>query len=166
MVSLSYCRRHLVIRNRIDDQEALVGRGGVGVLELVFDCRKPPARVGLADLKAANSVVISKSGSLPPGADMQLLRFEDLLGTIHASWRILNGIHEWPRPCSPNLASAVGIRCALPDLPRDDVLTNIKPSRLGVDLRTFKCDNCNHTEKLAVQTNAKRWRSSGLRAPS
>jgi hypothetical protein len=46
------------------------------------------------------------------------------------------------------------------------MLTNIKPSRLGFDLRTFKCDNCNHTEKLSVQTNAKRWRSSGLRAPS
>jgi len=44
------------------------------------------------------------------------------------------------------------------------MLTNIKPSALGFDLRTFKCDVCNHTEKFAVETNAKRRRSSGLQA--
>ena len=27
------------------------------------------------------------------------------------------------------------------------MLTNIKPSVLGCDLRTLKCDGCNHTEK-------------------
>jgi hypothetical protein len=45
------------------------------------------------------------------------------------------------------------------------VLTNIKPSALGFDLRTFKCDVCNHTEKLAVETNAKKRRPTGLQAP-
>lgn len=44
-------------------------------------------------------------------------------------------------------------------------LTGIKPSRLGFDLRTFRCEKCNYTEKLAVETNAGRWRSSGLQAP-
>jgi len=42
------------------------------------------------------------------------------------------------------------------------MLTNIKPSRFGFDLRTIKCDNCNHTEKLAIETNAKRRRSGAL----
>jgi hypothetical protein len=42
------------------------------------------------------------------------------------------------------------------------MLTNIKPSRFGFDLRTFKCDNCNHTEKFAIETNAKRRRSGAL----
>jgi len=46
------------------------------------------------------------------------------------------------------------------------MLTNIKPSRLGFDLRTFKCDKCNHTGKFSVETNAKRRPSGGLRAPS
>jgi hypothetical protein len=45
------------------------------------------------------------------------------------------------------------------------MLTSIKPSALGFDLRTFKCDGCNHTENIAVTTNAKRWRSSGLQVP-
>ena len=45
------------------------------------------------------------------------------------------------------------------------MLTNIKPSMLGFDLRTFRCDICNHTEKVAVETNAKRRRTSGLQAP-
>ena len=36
------------------------------------------------------------------------------------------------------------------------MLTNIKPSRFGFDLRTFKCDNCNHTEKFAIETNAQK----------
>jgi hypothetical protein len=44
------------------------------------------------------------------------------------------------------------------------MLTSIKPSRLGFDLRTFKCDECHHIEKLAVETNAKRRRSIGLAA--
>jgi hypothetical protein len=42
------------------------------------------------------------------------------------------------------------------------MLTSIKPSRLGFDLRTFKCDECHHIEKLAVETNAKRRRSTRL----
>ena len=45
------------------------------------------------------------------------------------------------------------------------MLTSIKPSALGFDLRTFKCDVCHHTEKLTVATNSRRWRSSGLQAP-
>jgi hypothetical protein len=44
------------------------------------------------------------------------------------------------------------------------MLTSVKPSRLGFDLRTFKCDECHHIEKLAVETNAKRRRSIGLAA--
>jgi hypothetical protein len=44
------------------------------------------------------------------------------------------------------------------------MLTNFKPSRLGFDLRTFKCDKCNRTQKLAVETNAKKRRPGGLRA--
>jgi hypothetical protein len=44
------------------------------------------------------------------------------------------------------------------------MLTSIKPSRLGFDLRTFKCDECHHIEKLVVETNAKRRRSIGLAA--
>lgn len=60
-----------------------------------------------------------------------------------------------------------GIRGTLCPMCQDPMmLTNIKPSRLGFDLRTFKCDKCNHTEKLAVETNAKRRRSGGLRAQS
>ena len=34
------------------------------------------------------------------------------------------------------------------------MLTNIKPSASGFVLRTFKCDVCNHAEKVAVETNA------------
>ena len=45
------------------------------------------------------------------------------------------------------------------------MLAAIKPSALGFDLRTFKCDVCHHTEKITVATNSGRWRSSGLWAP-
>jgi hypothetical protein len=56
-----------------------------------------------------------------------------------------------------------GIRGASSPVCRDQMmLTNIKPSRFGFDLRTFKCDNCNHTVKFAVETNAKRRRSDAL----
>jgi ssDNA-binding Zn-finger/Zn-ribbon topoisomerase 1 len=56
-----------------------------------------------------------------------------------------------------------GIRGASCPVCQDQMmLTNIKPSRFGFDLRTFKCDNCNHTEKLAIETNAKRRRSGAL----
>ena len=57
-----------------------------------------------------------------------------------------------------------GIRgTACPNWYSQMMLTSIKPSMLGFDLRTIRCDVCNHTEKLVVETNAKRWRSSGLR---
>ena len=56
-----------------------------------------------------------------------------------------------------------GIRAASCPVCQDQMmLTNIKPSRFGFDLRTFKCDSCNHTEKFAIETNAKRRRSSAL----
>ena len=61
--------------------------------------------------------------------------------------------------------SADGIRgTACPNCRTRMMLTSIKPSRLGFDLRTFKCGGCNHTEKLAVETNAKRRRSIRLPA--
>jgi predicted Zn finger-like uncharacterized protein len=59
--------------------------------------------------------------------------------------------------------TADGIRgTACPNCRTRMMLTSIKPSRLGFDLRTFKCDACNHTEKLAVETNAKRQHSIGM----
>jgi hypothetical protein len=55
-------------------------------------------------------------------------------------------------------------RASRPDCHSQLMLTNIKPSVLGFDLRTFKRDGCNHTEKFAVETNADRRRSSQLRS--
>ena len=50
---------------------------------------------------------------------------------------------------------------ACPNCRSQLMLTNIKPSRLGFDLRTFKCDGCNHVHKLTVETNAKKSRQLG-----
>ena len=39
------------------------------------------------------------------------------------------------------------------------VLARIRPSRLGFDLRTFRCDTCNHSEKRKITTNSRRLRT-------
>ena len=53
---------------------------------------------------------------------------------------------------------------AAPELPSPHDADEHQPSRLGFDLRTFKCDERHHIEKLAVETNAKRRHSIGLAA--
>jgi hypothetical protein len=45
------------------------------------------------------------------------------------------------------------------------VLTHIKPSRIGFELRTFQGANCDHVDKVVGETRSMKWRSSGLRAP-
>jgi hypothetical protein len=45
------------------------------------------------------------------------------------------------------------------------VLTRIKPSRIGFELRTFQGVNCHHVDKVVTETNSMKWRSSGLQAP-
>jgi hypothetical protein len=45
------------------------------------------------------------------------------------------------------------------------VLTRIKPSRIGFELRTFQGVNCDHVDKVVAETYSMKWMSSGLRAP-
>jgi len=45
------------------------------------------------------------------------------------------------------------------------VLTRIKPSRIGFELRTFQGVNCDHVDKVVSETHSMKWISSGLRAP-
>jgi hypothetical protein len=45
------------------------------------------------------------------------------------------------------------------------VLTRIKPSRIGFELRTFQGVNCDHVDKVVCETHSMKWISSGLRAP-
>jgi len=45
------------------------------------------------------------------------------------------------------------------------VLTHIKPSRIGFELRTFQGVNCDHVDKVVGETHSMKWRSSGLLAP-
>jgi hypothetical protein len=45
------------------------------------------------------------------------------------------------------------------------VLTRIKPSRIGSELRTFQGVNCDHVDKVVTETKSMKWISSGLRAP-
>jgi hypothetical protein len=45
------------------------------------------------------------------------------------------------------------------------VLTQIKPSRIGYEKRTFQGVNCDHVEKVLTKTYSMKWMSSGLRAP-
>jgi hypothetical protein len=45
------------------------------------------------------------------------------------------------------------------------VLTRIKPSRIGFELRTFEGVNCDHVDKVAGETRSMKWMSSSLRAP-
>jgi hypothetical protein len=46
------------------------------------------------------------------------------------------------------------------------VLTHIKPSRIGFELRTFEGVNCDHVDKVATETHSMKWMSSRLRAPA
>jgi hypothetical protein len=45
------------------------------------------------------------------------------------------------------------------------VLTRIKPSRIGFEMRTFEGVNCDHVDKVVSETYSMKWISSGLRAP-
>jgi len=45
------------------------------------------------------------------------------------------------------------------------VLTQIKPSRIGYESRTFQGVNCGHLDKVVTATESMKWMSSGLRAP-
>jgi len=45
------------------------------------------------------------------------------------------------------------------------VLTHIKPSRIGFEMRMFQGVNCDHVDKVVIETKSTKWRSSGLRAP-
>ena len=46
------------------------------------------------------------------------------------------------------------------------VLSQIKPSRIGYESRTFHGVNCDHVDKVVTATESMKWMSSGLRAPS
>jgi hypothetical protein len=45
------------------------------------------------------------------------------------------------------------------------VLTRIKPSRIGFELRTFQGVNCDHVDKVVTEAKTMKWISSGLQAP-
>jgi len=45
------------------------------------------------------------------------------------------------------------------------ILTHIKPSRIGSEIRTFQGVNCDHVDKVVSETHSMKWISSGLRAP-
>jgi hypothetical protein len=45
------------------------------------------------------------------------------------------------------------------------ILTRIKPSRIGFEMRTFQGVNCHHVDRVATETDSMKWMSSGLRAP-
>jgi hypothetical protein len=45
------------------------------------------------------------------------------------------------------------------------VLTRIKPSCIGFEMRVFQGVNCDHVDKVVTETKSTKWRSSGLRAP-
>lgn len=44
-------------------------------------------------------------------------------------------------------------------------LLHTKPSRIGFDLRTFECSNCNNLETSATESTAYRWTQSDLKPP-
>jgi ssDNA-binding Zn-finger/Zn-ribbon topoisomerase 1 len=46
------------------------------------------------------------------------------------------------------------------------VLTQIKPSRIGYELRTFQGVSCDHVYKLETATATMKWMCSGLQAPN
>jgi hypothetical protein len=43
------------------------------------------------------------------------------------------------------------------------VLTRIKPSHIGFEMRLFQGVNCDHVDKMVTETKSMKWRSSGLR---
>jgi hypothetical protein len=45
------------------------------------------------------------------------------------------------------------------------VLTRIKPSRIGFEMRRFQGVNCDHVDKVVTETHSMKWMSSELRAP-
>ena len=45
------------------------------------------------------------------------------------------------------------------------VLTRIKPSQIGFEMRRFQGVNCDHVDKIVTETYSGKWMSSGLRAP-
>lgn len=45
------------------------------------------------------------------------------------------------------------------------ILTHIKPSRIGLELRTFQGVICNHVDKVVTETYSMKWAYSSLRAP-
>jgi hypothetical protein len=44
-------------------------------------------------------------------------------------------------------------------------LTQIKPSRIGFEFRTFQGVNCDHVDTVVTETHSMKWMSSALRAP-
>ena len=48
---------------------------------------------------------------------------------------------------------------------RPMVLTHIKPSRIGLEKRTFQGVNCDHVDTIITETQAMKWMSFGPRAP-
>ena len=46
------------------------------------------------------------------------------------------------------------------------VLTRIKSSRIGFELRSFQGVNCDHVDKVVTETKSMKWISSGLQAPA
>jgi hypothetical protein len=45
------------------------------------------------------------------------------------------------------------------------ILTRIRLSRIGFEMRTFQGVNCDHVDKVVSETHSMKWISSGLRAP-
>jgi hypothetical protein len=52
-----------------------------------------------------------------------------------------------------------------PDCLGPMILTRIKPARIGFEMRTFQGVNCHHVDRVVIETDSMKWRSSGLRAP-
>jgi hypothetical protein len=45
------------------------------------------------------------------------------------------------------------------------VLTRVKASQIGFELRRFQGVNCDHVDKVVAETYSMKWISSPLRAP-
>ena len=47
------------------------------------------------------------------------------------------------------------------------ILARVAPARVGFELRTFEGVNCDHVDKVLIETKSMNWASSsGLRAPN
>jgi hypothetical protein len=46
------------------------------------------------------------------------------------------------------------------------VLTYIKPAGLGFERRMFQGVNCDHVDRVVIETHSMKWMSSALRAPA